>query len=242
MNGHATMRRGAASRGSALCRVGVTICLAVVFGCVGSPWPGLGLDQRGHDSFDARRFGPTPAERAQQLRSTAELAKTLSSTQQQAVSEQLVARLGEETNPMLRCELVRTMSAFVTPGTISGLHAALADTEPDVRIAACAAWRSIGGEAATRALGQTLRNDSSIDVRLAAARSLGFFPAPESLRALAEALDDADPALRRRARLSLAKATGKDLGENPGLASACSDRGKHRRRAGNKVRQAGVGR
>jgi HEAT repeat protein len=61
-------------------------------------------------------------------------------------------------------------------------------------------------------LAEVLRRDPDIDVRLAAARSLGEIGDPAAVTALGAALDDTDPAMQVRAVASLREVTGKDFG------------------------------
>ena len=136
----------------------------------------------------------------------------MSATEQQAVTEQLVSRLRAESDPLMRRELVRAISAFSMPGAIAGLHEAMNDDDVDVRVAVCQGWQRMGGTEAVKVLTTALETDPDVDIRLAAAKALGSFQDSAALNALVIALNDSDPALQRRARISLEQATGQDFG------------------------------
>ncbi len=197
----------------------VLVGLVLVVGCSRGPSWGVGWrNPFGPDTADPAdiqaRYGPSSADRVEELEAIAQRAPEMTATQQQAVATQLVARLGQETDRILRRQLVRTIAAFRTPGTIEGLHVAMADSDIGVRIEACEGWRRVGGPAAIESLARALASDPNIDVRLAAARSLGEFSDPAAVGALTEALADSDPALQRRARLALREATREDVGND----------------------------
>jgi HEAT repeat protein len=165
-------------------------------------------------TYDKTRYGLVPADRIEELRSMAKQAEQLSATRQQLVSEQLSTRLDYESDPIIRREIVTTLSAYSTPGAIAGLNKALQDKDAQVRIAACDAWKQRGGPAAVDALATTLGSDMDIDVRLAATSGLGSLRDPKAVRALAVALDDPDPALQYRAMQSLQTVSDQDLGND----------------------------
>jgi HEAT repeat protein len=133
---------------------------------------------------------------------------------QQAQAADLAQRYRNESDPILRAQIVRTIACCGSPAAGETLSSAARDTDRDVRIACCDAWAVHGGPQATPSLATMLRHDRSNDVRMAAARSLGRLSGPEVVEALAPALDDPDPALQYRAVHSLRKATGKDFGDN----------------------------
>ena len=94
------------------------------------------------------------------------------------------------------------------------LKAALQDPDPDVRIAACDALGKRPDADAAELLVGILQNDKVQDVRLAAARGLGQTKDQRAIAALGDVLTDPDPAMQRRAVVSLENITGKDLGNN----------------------------
>jgi HEAT repeat protein len=127
---------------------------------------------------------------------------------------ELAQRYRNESDPLLRAQVVRTIARCASPEAGDTLRAALQDSERDVRIAACEGWGEHGGPQAAGLLGQAVRRDKSPDVKLAAARGLGKLKDPEVATMLAPALDDPDPALQYRAVQSLRESTGKDFGDS----------------------------
>ena len=134
--------------------------------------------------------------------------------QQEQVAVELAQQYTDEADPLLRAEIVRTLAKFPTSTATAKLHAALSDSDSDVRLAACQAWGQRRGPEATAALAETLNRDSDLDVRLEAARALGTTHDPAAVAALGLALEEKDPAMQRRAVESLREVTGKDLGNN----------------------------
>jgi HEAT repeat protein len=63
-------------------------------------------------------------------------------------------------------------------------------------------------------LGDVVRRDSDLDVRIAATNELGRFPEQAAIEALGVALSERDPALQYRAVQSLKSATGHDFGNS----------------------------
>jgi hypothetical protein len=137
----------------------------------------------------------------------------LAADQQQAKAAELAERYRNESDPILRAQVVRTIAVCGSPAAGETLKAALADSERDVRLAACDAWAAHGGPQAIAMLGQTLRSDKSKDVRIAAARALGKL-GPDVVPVLSVALDDPDPALQYRTMQSLRQVSGKDFGDD----------------------------
>ena len=155
-----------------------------------------------------------PAERIAELRKLSEKAASASPEEKQRISQQLVASIQKEKDPLIRVEIIRALGRYPGPEAEAILKAALADADAYVRVAACDAWGKIGDAQAVNLLSDTLRSDVDPDVRLAAAKALGQTKNTEAVAALGEALSDADPAMQYRAVLSLEKVTGKDLGAN----------------------------
>ena len=156
----------------------------------------------------------SPAQRIERLQQAARDAPKTTAVDQQQISGKLAEVLHTEADPMIRAEIVRTLGEFSAPAAAPALHAALEDSDPVVRIAACKALGRRGGPEAVGALAAVISGDVNADVRLAAARALGQTGNPDALGGLGLALDDPDPALQRRAVLSLRKITGEDLGND----------------------------
>jgi HEAT repeat protein len=156
----------------------------------------------------------TPAERIAELRKLSEKAAASNAEEKQRISQQLVASIRTEKDPLIRMEIIRVLGKYPDPAADAILKAALGDADTHVRAAACESWGKRGDAQAVKLLAEALRSDVDADVRLAAAKALGETKGQETVTALGEALGDADPAMQYRAVLSLQKVTGKDLGND----------------------------
>jgi hypothetical protein len=157
---------------------------------------------------------PSPDDRIKELRMLAKQAPKLSATEQEQKSNELVAAARSETDALVRAEIFRTLGAFSTLGAGTMLYAGVQDSDPEIRIACCQAWARRGGPDAARVLGEILKQDENVDVRLAAARALGQVKDQSAVAALAPALEDPNPAMQWRAVRSLEKVTGKHFGND----------------------------
>lgn len=153
----------------------------------------------------------TSAERIKILRELAKRAPNMSPSEQQRASEEIANALGKgnEDDILVRAQMLRTIAVFPTAQAGRTLTAGLKDEDRDVRVACCEAWGQRGGEDAVRLMAETLGSDADVDVRLAAARSLGVLKDPKAIQALGAALDDLNPAIQYRAIESLRKISGK---------------------------------
>jgi HEAT repeat protein len=148
------------------------------------------------------------------LRGVAERAAKGGPDERERISSQLAASYRQEPDSIVREEIVRAAGACRTQTSNSVLAAALNDSIPDVRIAACEGWSQVGGPDASRQLAGTLSSDVDFDVRLAAAKALGTTGDPTAVAVLGSALEDRDPAMQFQAVQSLRELTGKDLGND----------------------------
>jgi len=156
----------------------------------------------------------TPAERLEALEQLARDASSYDAKRQHEVSFVLSQQFRDESDPLIRRQLVVTLSQYPTDDAAAVLHQALTDAHPEVRIATCEALAKRGGAAALAALDTALREDKDLDVRLAAARWLGEFPDQGAVAALGGALENSDPAMQYMAVQSLKKVTGANLGND----------------------------
>lgn len=155
-----------------------------------------------------------PAQRMESLRKLAKVAPKMSPADQESRGAMLAQAIAKEEDALVRAEMVRTLGSFSTPGVVPVLTAAGADSDTEVRVAACDAWARRGGTEAAQQLGEILSSDTDIDVRLAAARGLGRVDDKQAIASLGIALEDPDPALQHRAVLSLREVSGKDFGND----------------------------
>ena len=157
---------------------------------------------------------PPPAERIAVLRKMGKKASWAKPDEQERISGELAAAFRVEADPLIRMEIVHALSGYPTAASASVLHAALSDSDADVRVAACEAWGKRGGAEAAATLSGVLSSDVDVDVRLTAARALGETGDPGAVAALGEALEDRNPAMQYRAVSSLRKISGEDFGND----------------------------
>lgn len=158
----------------------------------------------------------SPPERIAAIRAAAKAAASAGADRQEQLAREMAAILAQETDPIIRQEIVRAVGGFQTPTATSILHSALKDTDADVRVAACRAWGKRRGPEAAAALGEVLLSDIDIDVRLAATRAIGQTGDPGAVAALGKALDDRDPTVQFCAIDSLRRVSGQDFGNDLG--------------------------
>ncbi len=164
--------------------------------------------------IDEKYLKKTPAEEIEELRELAEKIPSQSSEEQNRTAADLAQRYRNESDPLIRIELLLAISRCGAPAAGETLRAGLSDSDRDVRVAACLGWGNHGGPGAVAQMSEAIRKDSSVDVRLAAGRALGQLGGDDAVAALRPALDDPDPALQYRAMQSLREITGKDFGDN----------------------------
>lgn len=155
-----------------------------------------------------------PSQRVRQLQKLAREASKKTPEEQQQISQQLAEQIRGELDPLVRQEIVRTLAHYDTPTANTVLAAALEDPDPLVRVEACRAWGHRGGAEASRHLVEVFNTDTDKDVRLAALRQLGEVGDIYAVSAVAEALEDPDPALQYSAVNTLRKLTNEDFGND----------------------------
>ncbi len=156
----------------------------------------------------------TPAERIDALVALAERASDLTPDQQERTSGELADSIRRELDPMVRAQIVRTLSALPTQTAFGVLRAGLQDTERDVRVACCQAVGRRGGAEAARLLAGVVTGDSESEVRLAAVKALGEVNDQAAIGALRPALEDSDPAMQYVAVQSMRKVSGREFGND----------------------------
>jgi HEAT repeat protein len=190
--------------------------LLLATGCAAGPFEELAWMNPIHrqewakDDHDANNYH----NRIKEYRTIATTIGQMSQERQDVLAQDLALEFDHETDPLYRIEIVRAMGPARSPAAEGGLKKAIKDGNTDVRIAACVAWRKRGGEAAAKALQETVIGDSERTVRLAAAKALGDLKDPSSLRNLGLALEQGDPAMQYACIESMKKISGKDYGSN----------------------------
>ncbi|HEY2251095.1 MAG TPA: HEAT repeat domain-containing protein, partial [Planctomycetaceae bacterium] len=156
----------------------------------------------------------TPAQRLAAMKALAENADKQSPAEQERVTADLAKQIQDEQDPMIRRKIVDTLGHFNTASANGVLQAALADSDPWVRVVACQGWGRKSGPEAVEKLANLLSGDTNLDVRLAAAKAIGKTKDKAALQSLAEALSDSDPAVHYCVLGSLREISGKDYGND----------------------------
>ena len=192
------------------------VLLPLSAGCNGGPFPeAAALNPYYRQQWRAdEEAGPTYYTRLQEYQRLQRRAPQMSPEEQEQVAIHMAQLLGEETNGLLRREIVVTLGHVSAPSALTPLRAALSDANPDIRVTACRAWSRRGGPEAVAALAGAARDDQALDVRLAATQELGKFSGPQVIEALAVPLNDKDPALQFTAVESLRSTTGRNYGSD----------------------------
>ena len=151
---------------------------------------------------------PQPDERLKQIGELGKNASNVPPEKQVAYAQTLSTIIHEETDPTMRRAAVVAISNFKVPITEETLRFAGKDPERDVREAACAGWKTYGGELAVPELIQILANESDLDIRHLAIDLLGELKDERAIVALEVPLMDNDPALQYYTMRSLRKITG----------------------------------
>ncbi|MDZ4820370.1 MAG: HEAT repeat domain-containing protein [Planctomycetota bacterium] len=197
-----------------LCRIGCVLLLLFLSACT-SPrkpmrWPWSEPDQ----TADLAKYGPTSAQKVDQLRALAERASEADEATRQRVSQELAEQIRREESPLVRMQIIRTAARYPTPTSLEILRGSLKDPDKDVRIIACQVWGKRADAESVQLLGETLRSDSDFDVRIAATKALGTTGSPAAVPMLATAIEDPDPAMQLRAVESMRTTSGKDFGDD----------------------------
>jgi len=127
----------------------------------------------------------------------------------------LSTQIKEEQIPVVRRELVRTLSHLHVVESETGLRTAMEDNDPDIRIVACNAWGARPSQTAKKALLKAVRSDEDTDVQSAALRALGNFQGQDVFDELKSALESRQPAVQFAGIQGLRNLTGEDWGEDP---------------------------
>jgi HEAT repeat protein len=226
-----------ASHGIRLPLVWLCVVIAAAQGCTwgsknGVPWWGSKKEKE-EAATNLDKYGPVAFKRVEFIKMEGKYAAEGGPQEKQKVADDLARSIQTEQDPLVRMEMVRTLTTIPNETAASVLYNGMKDPDPEVRVAVCEAWgkraaiaTKAGGvatpqttetDAAARLLSEALAGDTNVDVRLAAARALGKVRNdPRAVGALGIALKDQDPALQFRAVASLKEVSGKDFGNDVG--------------------------
>ena len=196
-----------------LAALAIGLCLAAVSGCAQTVENVADLFSREPKSEYVSHV-KTPDDRIKEYKELAKKAKKKTSTEQQEVVTRLCQELQNESEPLLRRHILRTLAVYPQDEAAAAIVGALSDHDLETRRAACRFLGERGGPDAVRELTRVISSDTDLDVRLAAVRAMGHTKETTALAPLAEALADADPAMQALAQESLTAVSGHHFGDN----------------------------
>ncbi|MDZ4781857.1 MAG: HEAT repeat domain-containing protein [Planctomycetia bacterium] len=156
----------------------------------------------------------TPSERMEDLRAQAALGKSRTADERAQFASQWAQALPNETDPLVRCEVVKALGANACPMAAQSLRQAMQDPDAEVRIACCDAWGAYGGVEAVQVLSGLVESDENLDVRMAAVKALGTTGESSAVQALQPALESDDPAIQITAVESMRSVSGRNFGND----------------------------
>lgn len=194
----------------------VCFCLAMASGCaeMADHLNTLGSKILMRKTPEEAMHIKTPDDRIKELKQLAKTAKKKKPAEQQQIVDSLVKEFAQESDPISRRHILRTLTEY--PQTAAGgqLIGALEDSDKETRRIACKCLGKRGGPRAVTELSRVLASDTDPDVRIAAVHALGTTSESTALAPLAEAIVDPDPAMQTAARISLTAVSGRDFGNN----------------------------
>jgi HEAT repeat protein len=194
----------------------VCSCLAIVCGCaeMADHVNSLGSRLLMRKSPEEAMHIKTPADRIKELKQLAKSAKKKTPAEQQQIVEGLVKEFAQESDPISRRQILRTLTEYPQPAAGGVLIGALADSDTETRRTACTCLGKRGGGQAVTELSRVIASDTNFDVRIAAVGALGATGDSSALAPLAEAIIDPDPAMQAKAQESLTVVSGRDYGND----------------------------
>ena len=138
-----------------------------------------------------------------------------SSEAQSKIAAELREQFLKESDKLVRAEILTSIVELEQADAVeSTLQAGTSDESPEVRVAACRAWRLYNSDATVTELGRMVTDDEDADVRMAALRELGKMQTSNAVTAIAPALSSRDPAMQYRAVQSLRAVAPVDHGND----------------------------
>ncbi len=185
--------------------------LAAALGLLLAPLAGCGM---GPFKYKDRTTMVTPAMRMAAIRESGARVADESIDAQQTACTELARQIQTESDPLVRRTIQETVAKLDAPLADDILAAGVQDDDREVRIYCC---RTLGKRAKPQAISKlagVVQTDADFDVRMAAVDALGAIKTPESVRALAAALKDQDPAMQYAGVQAMRGASGEDLGND----------------------------
>ena len=190
------------------------LCGLVAAMLTGCTTPGHGMRMFWEEPPDTAEGVIAPYQRIEELKKLQQNQKKASMQEKQAISSRIASEYQKEEDPMIRCQMLKTLGVYPTESSANILRNAVKDSSPQVRMVACEAWGSRADQEAVQRLGECVRFDNDNQVRLAALRALADTGRADAVQSIAPALEDADPALQRRAVLALKEVSHEDFGND----------------------------
>ena len=113
----------------------------------------------------------TPDDRIKELKELAKKAHKLPAAEQQTAVAALCKELQNESEPILRRNILRTLAEFPQPEAATAIIGTLEDNDLETRRTACRCLGKRGGPDAVRELTRVISSDTVHDVRVAAVRA-----------------------------------------------------------------------
>ncbi len=163
---------------------------------------------------DEERIATTLFTRKKQMTNSVNLVASGSVEQKNEVANQLKDVVFRDPIVLLRLHAVKMLGQLNCDASMAALRSAAKDQNHEIRIAAVRSLGNLPENASILILQDVIGSDTNGDVRLAATQTLGKFSSSQTLRALAMAIDDRDPALQVAAIESLENVTGEKFGND----------------------------
>ena len=97
------------------------------------------------DTDEMAKFGPNMNQRLEELKGLADSARSASEEDRQQISRDLATRIPTEKAAVVRAEIIRTLAHYPSAMATEAVQLAVADSEPEVRVACCRTWGVWGG-------------------------------------------------------------------------------------------------
>ncbi|TWU22589.1 HEAT repeat domain-containing protein [Bythopirellula polymerisocia] len=156
----------------------------------------------------------TPAMRVSAIRESASRATTVDSMEQTRLVEELAMQIRTEGDPLVRAAIQESLGDMEVPLARDVLIAGLNDDDLNVRLVCCQKLGNRGEPENVPILRGILEGGEVLDVKLAATDALGQIRSTESVKCLAIALKDRDPALQYAGVEALKQLSGQDFGND----------------------------